>query len=592
MRKVDADDRLRVTHNAFPNIFTEVGQETFPLRCPACNADHYLGINEFVDETNSFAVFPDKINYHYQRYVSMVCMECGYRYHIRPTGKWSTTNYLIQLDTSKMYLVKKKVIIDEKTRLPIGKWQDYRILELAKNKRYSNSELNKKIITSKIVILTGAGFSAPLGMPTTREFKKMFSPQLISKFYEWLGPFYCTVSQMLQDKYLTEDIFDKKGNPKSEETTDILDEIYQRMIKRRKNVDKILGDIEILMDTLFRIQRVAATTPEKEKFLDNIRQLSQKNESVFIFREELFKNGWYPPISQAYIHSAFSENLATNHFTIIRAMIREATSSILKSCLHQAKEKQQISTNFHKVLLDELLKINSGPMPIFTTNYDMCIEDIYNSNNQSSRLITGTTNLVGPKLKFEIDDPTDKDKIITLSSPCPTKQVTQNAYLKTENDSIALFHLHGCSSWLIDTTNGITLQINENDDLETIIKLVWLSARPFIPGIIFPSTVKDTYTISPPFNIAYDYFSQTLREAKVLVIIGYSGRDETLKEIINWSSKKNQSLQFIVVGKGKEVPCHLKDVIPENRLFYLSNGICENVETVVHMCNNIVSASQ
>jgi hypothetical protein len=41
-----------------------------------------------------------------------------------------------------------------------------------------------------------------------------------------------------------------------------------------------------------------------------------------------------------------------------------------------------------------------GPLPIFTTNYDLCIEDIFSVAGESQRLITGLTGKDGPNVGF------------------------------------------------------------------------------------------------------------------------------------------------------------------------------------------------
>jgi len=105
-------------------------------------------------------------------------------------------------------------VVDKESRLEIGKWQDYRVLELSHLKRYSNNALNPRITHSKIAVLVGAGFSAPLDMPTSGEFRDTLSKNTISLLYDWLAPLYYTVDEIIKDDYLREVIKEYANEPK------------------------------------------------------------------------------------------------------------------------------------------------------------------------------------------------------------------------------------------------------------------------------------------------------------------------------------------------------------------------------------------
>jgi hypothetical protein len=127
----------------------------------------------------------------------------------------------------------------------------------------------------------------------------------------------------------------------------------------------------------------------------------------------------------------------------------------------------------------------------------------------------------------------------------------------------------------------------DTKNLENILRQLWLPSTPWIPAAIFPATVKEAYTLSPPFETGYDYLAQSLLHAKIVIIVGYSGRDITIKEIIQWAKKENLKLKFIVIGgNSNNLPVHLGDVLPIERTMYLSGGLSSNIEKVLELCES------
>jgi hypothetical protein len=218
-------DRYHIS--AYPTIFLAHGGKSFPYRCPLCFSNEYHNELMFVDEDHTFAVYPPRISnllstsYRYQIYKTLVCDNCQYRYHFRPRGQW----------TKVPFAGKQKRILERVSGLPleIGKWQDYRLLKLAEARRYSSYDLNPVITSSKISLLTGAGFSAPLGFPTMGGFLHLIPQEILDKLRSWLCP---------------------DSDP-----------------KRRHFYDAVFNDVETTMDFLFRLQRIAALIPDEYSFV-------------------------------------------------------------------------------------------------------------------------------------------------------------------------------------------------------------------------------------------------------------------------------------------------------------------------------------
>ncbi len=586
----------RVYTGRYPNIFLNPGDKTSPYRCPLCSSDDYDNHMTFVNEENTFAVHPPSnlsLNSNflkYQIYITLMCASCGNRYHIRPRGQWTAAPIVTPFGDNKVRMTEKVSGLS----VEIGKWQDYRIVELTPSKRYSTYKLNPSIIKTPVALLTGAGFSAPFGFPTMSELINTLPTGVMDILRNWLCPIHITPLEMMKDRYLRS-INDAYLRKLSRDTgfkkNNSVQEMYNCMYERRKFYDSVFNDIEALMDLLFRIQRIAALEPNENAFADYLRCLWKHHETVseslFVFQEKLTSRGWYPATSSTKIHPTRHETSNNPHFQIIRDIIMGTTIETLLSCFRPTEDGLKSGIDLYLPFLNTLFKINNGILPIFTTNYDLLIEDIYSATNKTNDLVTGAENVNSSGFSFKVQYKPNM-KLETFQPQYPVKLVSHRPYLKTSNKEIALFRFHGCTNWFVDTKSENIIQFDPKEDIEYILPACWFSNGSLVSANIFPATVKDAYTLSPPFDIGYDYFSQVVINAKVLIIIGYSGRDETLKEILLWGAKKNEHIEFIIVGKGNKISAHLKDVLPKNRVHYLSDGICKQNDNVIKLCKSIL----
>jgi hypothetical protein len=320
-------------------------------------------------------------------------------------------------------------------------------------------------------------------------------------------------------------------------------------------------------------------------FADYLANIQQHVETIFIFNEKQTARGWYPPTSELKIHPARLSATHNSHFQELRDVLMAASVTFLLACFRPPKEMVKVGVDLYLPLFRELYELNRGIIPIFTTNYDLSIEDIFAEAKKDSDLITAAEESSLPSFTITAHIPKGSPKNVSMKYP--VRNVSHQPYLQLRRQQVALFHLHGCVNWFVDTKSGNVIQIDPRDDLEYILPLSWFNSG-LIPANIVPAAVKDAYTISPPFDIGYDYFSQVITQSKILIIVGYSGRDDTLKEILLWGVNVNKECRFIVVGRGNNVSPHLLDVLPQNRVHYFGGGISDNVDAIAELCRSIV----
>lgn len=570
----------RTFNTPYPNIFLEPRGPAFPFRCPLCFSENYGNIQQLAHEQQTFAVYPALINpaddaYVYQEYWTLICHDCSYRYHFRPRGKWYKTSWISE---------PRRRITERVANVPveIGKLQDYRILELAPQKRYSSYELNPAITNSQIALLTGAGFSVPLGFPIASGFKETLSPKVLDTFRQWLCPTYSLMRDIVMDEYLR-DLAQGSG-------ASAIQAMYEGMHRRRAHYERVINDVETFLDHLFRIQRIALLIPDRRTFATYLGNLRAHVESIFVFNERFTSRGWYPTTSQLQVHPDHLANTTSTHFNLVRDMIFETIPTILFRCSRPSVEGLQSGLALYKPLLDSLTILNRGVLPMFTTNYDLAVEEIFRATGEEQRLVTGAECVDRTAFAFKIRLPSG-NTMPTTTTTYPVSVVTHRPFLRCTSQSIALFHLHGCSTWFVDVNAERTLQCDSREqDLELFLRMPWLTTNGLLPGAIFPATVKDAYTLSPPFDMGYDYLSQVVLHTRVILIIGFSGRDETIKEVLFWGARQNTKLQFIIVGHGDAPPPHLMDVLPADRVHYLSGGISGQATAVVQWCHSVLQS--
>ncbi|MFW5895441.1 MAG: SIR2 family protein [archaeon] len=162
-----------------------------------------------------------------------------------------------------------------------------------------------------------------------------------------------------------------------------------------------------------------------------------------------------------------------------------------------------------------LLKVvRARPLKIFTVNYDTCIEQMCEKHklNYSDG--------------FELSwDPTNF----------------------SEDNDINIYKLHGSAIWYRASESGfvkLPLSINPQTQLKN---LELIGGESLSEVILYPSR-KDTFL--PPMIYLMRKFSETLndRTNRLLVVVGYSFRDQYVRDILWEAFRKNPDLRMIFIS--------------------------------------------
>ncbi len=620
MDTISKDQVNRTVIVPYPNIYHSFGTKLYPLRCPVCKSADYSGGHCFFDEQYTFALNPLTwdpnlpAGLRYQRYVILYCNKCHYCYHVRPEGLWYeekhpymfTSVFLlssddpditdieipeppeIEPDTDEQHSLFVGTYTDEKSEakmqryvekglpiyqlpaphfiahikkqkpnLMISRYQDLQIIKLARRRRYSDTDLNPAIVNSQIMLLTGAGFSFSLNFPTMADFKNKLPEWVINILDEWMS-------------------------------------------HKQQLMHNAWNDFEVLLDILLHIQRIGIVCDDENHFLEQLKHF--EHSSIFVFNErsdkiEENKNDWicYPPLNHLRVHEQYKANLKTPHFQKIRKIFHAVIKTMILAC-HEidSKDLEQAKDTYHP-FLSKLAELNGSPLPIYTTNFDQVVENVFSETGELDKLVSGIE--TGHLNLKEFSNLKSGDESNGNSFNFSIKPISNQPFKEISGKSIALFHLHGGSNWFINkNTHRAIAAAGNREQLEQVFDKLWYSSEPWLPGCIVPASVKDAYTIAPPFNTGYDYLAENIKKTRILLIIGQSLRDETLKEMILWSSKANPGLKYIVAGKEEKNEIkrddpdlyHILDCIPRERLLYVGGGFPSNADQLLAFCEKFL----
>lgn len=318
----------------------------------------------------------------------------------------------------------------------------------------------KALHQSKIVVLTGAGASVPLGMPAMRGFFATLDARWRSEAQRFVGW--------------------------SSESKDDLEFLLGRLDWWRKLRQ------ENNRDTTFR----SAVNPQKLK--ENV-ELAEGLREV-IYRSVIDTYGELSPDARAKARSIYRDFFF---------------------------ELQQMALNHPKVL------------PVFTTNYDLTFEAISKEDP-----------------KFRMCNGLDNSGYYSEWNP--------DVYKRGEYE-FAVFRLHGCSHWVRRLADGKILfqPIPDRDNL--LLRE---------PCILYPEPGKDSQVSSEPFSIAYENLRLCLRAATLIIIIGYSGRDEAIQEALRGALYADPDKKFILVTMGRADSKPLESILDGGKILaHFDEGI-------------------
>ncbi len=210
----------------------------------------------------------------------------------------------------------------------------------------------------------------------------------------------------------------------------------------------------------------------------------------------------------------------TNHIIRQTAQHAEGLLYSIKSYLwgllraDQEKSFQQYHAIFSQALLNK-----NGSLCIFTTNYDLVLEDAF-----TDKSIAGIRE---HWRSLKIDD------IYLGFIPKGGRFVFELDYDKPEESEIGIFKLHGSLDWDPEGESLVRCgAVRKPADLDA-------------PALIYPG-----YKGTPdktPFVELHNRFLNELLKAKRLIVIGFAFRDQHINSLINFALLQNMSLQVVAI---------------------------------------------
>jgi len=203
----------------------------------------------------------------------------------------------------------------------------------------------------------------------------------------------------------------------------------------------------------------------------------------------------------------------------------------------------------YDVTLTELRNLNTGPLSVFTTNYDLTFEFL--PQTPLSAVVNG--------LRQERVDPVWDPR----------------AYREVEaQHKFVVYRLHGCSHWFLDEARGVvTYQPNPE-----------LVRRGLQPMVVFPAGRKTDTRGLEVFAFSYGAFREAVSRARVCLIIGYSFRDQGIQDCV---ARASADMQFIVLDSEPNSE-RIRSVLRGHRVLELRGrfGIEDVNEAVVSSCES------
>lgn len=189
-----------------------------------------------------------------------------------------------------------------------------------------------------------------------------------------------------------------------------------------------------------------------------------------------------------------------------------------KKILH---ESRAFSTMLQ--LLEELTKLNSGKLHIYTTNYD-CSYQVLSSH---ARNLTFYTHISPGKGEFS--ERWYRANPFVENADCP---------------SVYLHRLHGCIAWF-----------NDGQEAGSLIREIWGAGEDleivddnYLHKMCIKLIASQLIGSNPAFSLAFEEFARHLNEVQTLLIWGYSFRDLEVLRLINHAyanRKKPLSIVYI-----------------------------------------------
>jgi hypothetical protein len=159
-------------------------------------------------------------------------------------------------------------------------------------------------------------------------------------------------------------------------------------------------------------------------------------------------------------------------------------------------------------------------LPIFTTNYDLAIENFCRKQFMQYNLTDG------------IEENSSEREIFWNPGEF------ERFCIHSPNRHIILFKLHGSVNWMRLKSNGKIIHSLPMYDI--------VDSDEYQNSIIYPAGNK--ITTSEPYLTGYHYFSRCCEQAKLIIAIGYSFRDYEALGCLLKARQVNDDLKLILLS--------------------------------------------
>jgi len=221
------------------------------------------------------------------------------------------------------------------------------------------------------------------------------------------------------------------------------------------------------------------------------------------------------PEQEAFFTSQFKSDLEA------ALELRKAILTTIRDHFTESSDSMQKVVDLYRPLF-ELLGKESGPtaIPIFTTNYDLALEVFTDrARSYGYGMIDGFDHRV-----HSTNPPWDPNEYhrFVLSAP------------GTELTTLVLFKLHGSVFWQKNEEKIVFNDRRTSEEIEYVL--------------LYPTQTKTI--VEDPFLTCYNYFEECLRNAKLMIAIGYSFGDDYLNQVIARCQLANPELEIMVFNPG------------------------------------------
>lgn len=350
-----------------------------------------------------------------------------------------------------------------------------------------------------MIIFLGAGVSKPFGIPTMQEFVDEFEKEIETNGSKEEKRLYSNIKRILKEYYGAVDL-----------------ELVLTLLNDLTN-----GINSITLGPSFAYYR-------ESTYKHDWSQAIETDENFYLLPPKIVGK------DVGIIKNIIAEKLRDNLKKFIRGnCITNEISTILEiydqffNFLSSIRSIKLSKNNNFTSIINKTRQINGHfvfPVNIFTTNYDQCI-DIYCMNR---------------RIRFNDGFQQDEFGKMVLN----TVQDKNREFFKQNRESnIGLFKLHGSINWYKEKNSKEIIKsrtlLNEGESL--------IDGEE-IKGEVMIYPIQEKYILRDPFFEMFYFLKEELKHKHVCLVIGYSFRDETIKNIFIDAVNQNPKLKIVLLA--------------------------------------------